>query len=326
MRAAWCVTGLVLALVAGCAGGDEASSPGGAAPARPVAVPARPRGLPVTAAPGGLAGTVAFHSDRAGRHKLFMIDVASGTVGQLTEGATHHDEDAAWSPDGRLLAFTTTRYGGLTYALAVMVPGQAPRRVAEPSAFDRDPAWSPDGRSLYFSSERDGTQAVYRVAADGSGAPTRLSDPPWRALSPHVSPDGRRLAYVVAAPEGFGIVTRDLPDGPERRLAGVSHGAVHPRWSPDGTRLLYTRLAPGGSWIEVFDFASSSTTALAIGDLAYADEAAWSPDGRWIVLAASRERGLAADWDLFLTAAVAPRAAHALTHGRGNDRRPAWRR
>src|SRR6187397_3215525 len=67
--------------------------------------------------PTGLTGTLAFQSDRPGpdnpdgRSHIFTIDLATGSISQLTSGRTHHDSDARWSPDGRKIAFKSTRAG-----------------------------------------------------------------------------------------------------------------------------------------------------------------------------------------------------------------------
>jgi TolB protein len=45
-----------------------------------------------------------------GKHKLFLVDLASGRERQLTFGPGS-DEDPTWSPDGYFIAFASTRSG-----------------------------------------------------------------------------------------------------------------------------------------------------------------------------------------------------------------------
>ena len=126
---------------------------------------------------------------------------------------------AAWSPDGRRLAFA-----GLAPGVPLPVPDpntlcptaiyvadadgagvRAVTTVAAPTSCrgvsgDWSPAWSPDGRRLAFVSDRDRgasalpTTEVYVVAVDG-GSPVRLTRTDF-AQSPSWSPDGRRIAFA----------------------------------------------------------------------------------------------------------------------------------
>jgi len=278
--------------------------------------------LQATAA-AGLAGGLVFHSDREGRHKLFTLDLATAVVTRLTEGRDHHDEDAAWSPDGTRLAFTTTRFDARTWHIAVT--GDAAhevRQVTTHLAFDRHAAWMPDGRSLLYSSEQDGTQAVFRTWLD-SGRTARVSPPPQRALMPAASPDGARVAYTMGTSEGFRIAVQDLATSEVRLVTPPGVDAVEARWSPDGKRLAYVRLLPTRSFIEILTLDSGLTAALAVQELAVLREPSWSDDGRWLVAAGSPSAGDGENWDLVLLQPDPP-GAFGLTSGRGNDRAPEW--
>jgi Tol biopolymer transport system component len=55
------------------------------------------------------------------------------------------DSDPAWSPDGRSIAFATTRDGN--YEVYVMNPdGSGQRRLTQDPADDDFPVWSPGGQ------------------------------------------------------------------------------------------------------------------------------------------------------------------------------------
>lgn len=274
--------------------------------------------------PEGLHGTIVFHSDREGRSKLLALTLPSRAVRPLTTGTEHHDVEPAWSPDGRRVAFSSTRFDARTFDLAVTEAGSVTaRQLTTDRALDRHPAWAPDGRSLWYSSERDGTEAVFRVQVD-TGAVSRQSPPPERALMPAPAPDQARLAFVMGGPDGLQVVVQDVANGALTRVTTGPDAAAWPAWSPDGGRLACIRLRPDGARLELRDLATGAVDAIAIDGLPDLREPAWSPDGRFVVLSASATGGPTADFDLVLVAPGPPAAAIRLTAGRGSDGAPSW--
>ncbi len=97
-----------------------------------------------------------------------------------------NDSDAAWSPDGRRIAFVSDR-DGLGEIYVMNADGSGQTNLTNNPADDLDPAWSPDGKRITFASERDGDYEIYVMNADGSGQ-TRLTDNPAHDAGSHWSP------------------------------------------------------------------------------------------------------------------------------------------
>jgi tricorn protease len=104
-----------------------------------------------------------------------------------------------YSPDGKKLAFVSTRTGnGDIYVLALDT-GEL-RRLTFDEVLDQLDAWSRDGRWLYFSStghDIAGMNDIYRVSVEG-GTPMQVSadryvNEYWAAPSP----DGAMLAFTA---------------------------------------------------------------------------------------------------------------------------------
>src|SRR5918912_637812 len=104
-----------------------------------------------------------------------------------------------YSPDGRSLAFVSTRTGNGDIYVLDFASGDL-RRVTFDDGLEQLDAWSHDGRWLYFSSTaRDisGSNDIYRVSPEG-GTPMQVSADrytnEWGAAP---SPDGADLAFVA---------------------------------------------------------------------------------------------------------------------------------
>lgn len=201
---------------------------------------------------------------------LYVVDADGSNLRQLTRGTTgsgkggNCDADAAWSPDGRRIAFT--RESGAL----VNVPGIGQRierigiyvmnadgtnvrqltEVDTPTqAEDFGPQWSPDGTRIVFQRKNtralpQGATAIYVVNADGTGE-RRLT--PWALRAgdhPDWAPDGKRILFS----SNF--------DGPPNVSANIY------TVRPDGTGLKQLTHARGG---KVQHLSSS-----------------FSPDGKWI--------------------------------------------
>ncbi len=67
---------------------------------------------------------------------------------------------AAWSPDGKCLAYTSNRTGN--FDIWIYWPDQdKTEQITKEPALDTDPTWSPDSRKIAFVSARTGVQQIW---------------------------------------------------------------------------------------------------------------------------------------------------------------------
>jgi eukaryotic-like serine/threonine-protein kinase len=141
-----------------------------------------------------------------------------------------HDGEPSASPDGRMVAFTSTRDGVSRIWIKQLSGGEAPLT----SGRDRRPRFSPDGSSVLFVRGEGATLAAYRVPLVG-GEPRKILDDVAEA---DWSPDGHRIAFLrsrVSNRTEWTLGVAEIQSGRETVLTAVSDFLLlHVRWSPDG--------------------------------------------------------------------------------------------
>ena len=102
------------------------------------------------------------------------------------------DLSPRFSPDGKTIAFSSDREGGLDVYLIPSAGGDV-KRLTRHSADDTVLGWSPDGKSVLFASQRgeDFMGKLYTVSVEGGAA--RDAGPDMGNAASY-SPDGTRLA------------------------------------------------------------------------------------------------------------------------------------
>src|SRR3954447_12147914 len=108
---------------------------------------------------------------------LWHVSREGGVASRLTSGPGF-ESDAAFSPDGRTLAFTG-EYDGNVDVFTVPAAGGVPKRLTYHPDADRVVGWTPDGSRILFRSSRLSQSRytqLYSVAADG-GLPEVLPLP-----------------------------------------------------------------------------------------------------------------------------------------------------
>ena len=187
--------------------------------------------------PDAAEGMTRFNDNR--RLHIFIADVASGRIEQLTDG-THYEHSIDWSPNGEEIAFVSNREPDedqfFNYDLFTLkVADKSIRRLTSTENAEYRPRWSPDGKTIAYQATKRGLTDlettmedthVWAINADGTnrrelgrGIDNRQGAPEWTS-------DGRALMFTVQERGNAGLYRLPLscgagtPTCPAERVVG----------------------------------------------------------------------------------------------------------
>lgn len=223
-----------------------------------------------------------------GKQELFLYTLKTGRSVRLTIDAA----DPSFSPDGKLIAFTSGRDGN-PEIYTIDTDGSNIRRLTNHPAFENYPVFSPDGTQIAFASNREGEQGeVYLQNLNADSPPKRLTYSNSRTGLTRKcwSADGTRM-LLYSSPNGKDqILLADIDPYPAKQVVSTENDDLRfPRLAHDGKQLLYqARLADRSIELRVRDLETRRTKTIfkTDTDLPLVDLApSWSPDGTQIAFA-----------------------------------------
>jgi TolB protein len=257
-------------------------------------------------------------TDSARNRDIYVVKTDGSSLRRLTT-APGNDSDARWSPDGRLIVFTSERdatpeqlatVGRGSELYLMNADGSDVRRLTRNDYFDASPDWSPDGRRIAFvaSPAMQPNDSVRVWAAkrqicvmdlDGSNLKCLTASTGGNSF-PAWAPDGGAIAFASTrvAGEDWAEVYLMNADGSDQRRLTVNRRApgccedTYPQWSPDGQWISFVSKRDGNS--EIYRMRRDGSAQTRMTDSPGFDGfASWSPDGKWIVYGKHLEPGSA---------------------------------
>lgn len=199
--------------------------------------------------------------------KIWVMDLPSGTPRRLTAlPASTFEYGPTWSPDSKNIAFTTWQEKTAGHLWAMAVAGGAPRQLSTEAAEYAQAVWSPDGNDI--------------VAVRGSGETFRgrtITANPWYSVV--------RFRVNGGAPTVLATSKRTPPaDNP---AAGGRRAIMQASFGPDG-RVFFPeftndrREGRDQPLIDLVSVRNDGSDRRVHMKFAFADEAAISPDGKFV--------------------------------------------
>ena len=175
-------------------------------------------------------------------HNVWVVSTAPGSQPrQLTQ--TGHDTRPQWSPDGKTIAFLSSREGAPQVYVMPAQGGNAKKITSLSTGADNE-KWSPDGRSIAFTSgvfpdcPDDACNRARDDAAEKSKVKARAYDHLLFRHWVHWSDGKRSHLFLVAATGG---TPRDLTPHADYDVPPDERGDPNDfNFSPDGKELCFT--------------------------------------------------------------------------------------
>ena len=182
---------------------------------------------------------------------------ATGGVAALLVSHSANEARPLYSPDGRQLAFISSRTGNGDIYLLTLATGEL-KRLTFDDGLDQLDGWSRDGRWIYFSStSRDigGLNDLFRVSVNGGTPMMVSSDRYTNEFYGAPSPDGKTLAFSargissgqwwrkghshIDEAELWLLRSFETGNGTYERVTARGAKELWPMWSGDGRSLFY---------------------------------------------------------------------------------------
>ena len=242
---------------------------------------------------------VGFYWDKSGRIELYVMDLATKAVRQVSHGEVPRAMRTgfAWSRDDRFIAFGKDAGGNEQHDLykIEVETGKVTQLTNDPAAEEHAVQFSPDDQWLTVDTnkrlpetpDRAGQLNIWRIRADGSDYTplTRCAFPAFGGLW---SDDGKWISYVTNE-DLSNLKNRDgyvvRPDGTgAKKVFSVRAGAQDTLgdWHPDNRRIAATSDASGQNRAGLVDVETGEVRWYSPEGV---EEHAlrFSKDGKWLV-------------------------------------------
>ena len=172
-----------------------------------------------------------------GNRDVFVADLVHGDATRFTFDPKA-DGIPVWSPDGRTIAFESTRKGSFDLYLRPSDGRAAETLLLEAPDGQWPLDWSRNGEFLMYFSGRDLVPGQEHLLALPLAGANRTPIPVGDGLQGAFSPDGRWVAYQTQETGRWEIVVQAFPT-PRGKWQVSTTGGTSPRWRDDGKELYF---------------------------------------------------------------------------------------
>ena len=259
---------------------------------------------------------LAFASNRLENAELYLMDLTTRTLQQLTHTDELDEYMPAFSPDAKSIAFVTERTRGGMMLPPVQASGSDPsaatiylmdidgrnqRPLIDIEGAQRAPAFSPDGQKIAFeskaptqetvsepgSTENNATLEIYVIHIDGTNK-KQLTHNDVDDGHPTWAPNGKQIAFTGMVDNIYQIFSVNAEGGTVKQLTFENASHYHPTFSPDGKRIIYVSNAHNHYTLWMMNANGNPNKTQLTNHIGAHFEPSLSRDGRTLVFSSDR--------------------------------------
>lgn len=271
---------------------------------------------------------IVYTAERKGQADIYRIHPDGTGLQQVTDDPAF-DDQGSLSPDGKMLAFVSTRGSGTANIWVMDTSSRTYTNLTKHQSGNFRPSWSPDGRWIAFSSDRDArpgyfpgqwehlqSTGIYVVRPDGKDL-RRLTRKDGFAGSPSWSSDGARVLYyetdevgaylAKSAGSRTEIVSIDVTTGERKQYTASNETKLSPQWLSGGRISYIIRASDDTAGLKIWR-PDRRVDTVASGPVR---NPSWAPEGKRVVYQRMSQLGSTehliptssrnADFELFLS-------------------------
>lgn len=174
------------------------------------------------------SGHIALTMSFLGNPEIFSFNPANDTVTRLTK-SFGFDVDPSYSPDGKSLAFASSR-SGQPMIYRMNADGSGVKRLTYAGHYNATPTWSPMNNKIGFAGDIDGHFDIFIMNPDGSNI-ERLTKNQGNNEDPFFSPDGNFLVFSSNRTGQSNIYVMNVDGTYVKRLTYGLGSCSAPKWS-----------------------------------------------------------------------------------------------
>jgi tricorn protease len=187
------------------------------------------------------------------RGDIFTVPAKEGSIRNLTQTPGIREKYAAWSPDGKWIAYLSDRSGeDEIYITPQDGMGKETRITTDGKMFRMPPVWSPDSKKLLFA---DKDLRLFYVDVEQK-TPVLIDQGKYSDLNEYVwSPDSKWVAYAKAEVNNYSTI--NLYSLADKKITPVTTNFTNnssPAFDPRGKYLFFLSQRDYNEVLGVYDF------------------------------------------------------------------------